>query len=144
MPHKLIIAALFALAFAPGTAHALKCVPPVLNDESFDEADVIFEGIVKTSQVKNAIVDRRRVKSKIHSFDVTRVWKGDALPDTITVAGDPDWGMDFAPGNPYLVIAERTEEEPGYLIPLCSYTRLTAAAGAGLKFLKDNKTPIQE
>lgn len=128
------------LVFMPASAHALQCTPAALDQSAYDDAALIFEGVVAREQTQSIGLNGQIVaQKKSHIFAVTKMWKGDENIQILSVDNDIRLPEDYAVGTPYLVVASIKDGQ--YTIPVCSYTRTLETAQDGLAFLNTTLTP---
>ncbi len=137
-----VIALVFAVlrVSAPGSAYALSCVPPVMNESVVEGADVIFEGVTgkgrRLTRAEAAALDAAGHTTlgggitdlRVFDFTVTKGWKGAADGRVIQVLRNTYWGDSFAGAGPYLVVGERVSDGL-YLAPLCGNTMYLGTTG---------------
>ena len=128
---------------APGSAYALSCVPPVMNESVVESAAIIFEGVAgprrRLSRAEAAVLDAANVIAegggienlRVFEFTVTKGWKEATKGQRIQVLRNTYWGDGFAAEESYLMLADRRIGDI-YLAPLCGptvYLRSAAASG---------------
>lgn len=134
---------------APGSAYALSCMPPVMNESAVQAAAVIFEGVAgsrrRLSRAEAAAPDVARVIAegggianlRVFEFTVTRGWKAAAKGQRIQVLRNTYWGDGFAAEESYLVFGDRRIDD-FYVAPMCGHTVYlrSAVASGQLKALE--------
>lgn len=126
-------AALIVLASFAAPAAALSCAPPVVNEETIQNAAVIFEGVV-TAERKMVGGEQEDVVEKLeatatYTFQVTRAWKGVAKGSVVQVQRNTYWGDGFDMGQAYLVFGTQGKEGAPLTAGLCGPTVLLQQAG---------------
>jgi len=122
------VATLVMLPVFATPAAALSCAPPVVNEETIQDASAIFEGVV-TAERKMVGGDEEDVVEKLektatYTFQVTRAWKGVAKDSIVEVQRNIYWGDGFAMGQPYLVFGTHRKEDGPLTAALCGPTVL--------------------
>ena len=138
------LALLALLPYAPDTAQALSCVAPTLNENTIDDAVVIFEGVPGRKRTLRYL-ERTAIKAagvatkgggiadlRVYDFMVTKGWKGVEDGGRVEILRNTHWGDSFSAEVPYLVVAERRIGDL-YLTSLCGSTvDLSWAAESGM------------
>ncbi len=126
--------------YAPGAAHALSCVEPVMNESVVEGAAVIFEGVTgrhrALSRAEKAALGAAgavplgggMVDLKVFDFTVTKGWKGTEEGQEIQILRNTYWGDSFATVGLYLVVGVQAARGL-YLAPLCGNTMYLGAPG---------------
>ena len=95
---------LILFAFGAGSAHALSCAVPQVDDTVIEGALVIFEGVVKSSR-SLSFIDKLNIKIgdlnqiggklkdlRVYAFRVTNTWKGVKQGEEVQVLRNTYWG----------------------------------------------------
>ncbi len=129
-----IASVLVVLSFyAPGTALALSCVAPTMNESVVEGAEVIFEGLTsRDRRLRRA--EKAALKAaglaplgggiddlRVFQFTVTKGWKGAVDGQEVQVLRNTYWGDSFATAGLYLVVGVQAVDDL-YLAPLCGNT----------------------
>jgi hypothetical protein len=137
-PLALVALALAALAAAvlvhpPKPAYACSCMMPPAPQEARDQAQAVFSGTASDVQPGKDGV--------LVTFDVARVWKGpdDARLTLATPASSASCGVEFVPGEEYLVYAFAQDGELS--TNLCTRTAPLANAADDITALGEGAAP---
>jgi hypothetical protein len=120
---KQLILPLVAFIIAlPAGAQAMDCVPAEVTEQTVEQADLIFEGIVREEALPADPADTSdTVRNATYHFTINKFWKGglDGAKDLL-VTRNIYWGDNLTVDAPYLVFADKTGD--GYQAPLCGNT----------------------
>ena len=122
------------VAFVIPRVNAMSCIPPVLNDETIEAADLIFQGKVLEAGPEPDSSDLQGMeRAQDFVFSVDKVWKGSVDSDRITISRNVYWGDGFTLDTGYLVVSQM--EDGQYHAPLCGNTTHIMSAGDKLEIL---------
>ena len=131
----------------PALAQACACPPGAPACEAVWQADAVFDATVATVA---PVVGKREVAGRTLTVDEKRVrfavrqsWRGGArgTAEVVTSATAADCGVDFKPGERYLVFAQRRSSDRQLFVSVCSLTTIFEPRGELAEYLASLATP---
>jgi hypothetical protein len=119
-----------------GFLYPCSCTEPPSPEEAFEDADVVFSGLVT-----NIVLDDSGYYYEV-TFQVIDVWKGEGLEEitVLTETYSDTCGYNFQINHEYLVYAYNYDW--GIYTNICTRTNLLEYASEDLEFLNSFDNPI--
>jgi Tissue inhibitor of metalloproteinase len=142
-----IALSVLAMLMLPALARACACPPGAPACEAVWQADAVFDATVATV---TPVVGKREVAGRTLTVDEKRVrfavrqsWRGGArgTAEVVTSATAADCGVDFKPGERYLVFAQRRSSDRQLFVSVCSLTTIFEPRGELAEYLASLATP---
>src|SRR4051794_22360562 len=139
--------ALLALLMLPRLAQACACPGSGPACQAVWQADAVFDATVATV---TPIVGKQEIAGRTVPVDEKRVhlavrqsWRGDVrgTAEVITSATAADCGVDFTPGQRYLVFAQRRASDRQLFVSVCSLTTIFDGRGELADYLASLSVP---
>jgi len=139
--------AALTLLMMPGLAQACACLASGPACQAVWQADAVFDATVVTVTPvagtrevagTNVTVDEKRVH-----LTVRQSWRGEArgTAEVLTSATAADCGVDFKPGERYLVFAQRRASDRRLFVSVCSLTTIFDGRGELADYLATLAAP---
>ena len=145
----LALCAALTLLLVARVAEACACLASGPACEAVWQADAVFDATVSTI---TPVVGKREVAGQMVSIEEKRVrlavrqsWRGDAprTAEVLTSASAADCGVDFKPGQRYLVFAQRRASDRQLFVSVCSLTATFEGRGELADYLASLAQPAR-
>lgn len=144
-----VAVAILLLLMVPALAEACACLPSGPACEAVWQADAVFDATVATV---TPTLGKREVAGRTVPVDEKRVrltvrqsWRGEAraTAEVLTGATAADCGVDFKPGERYLVFAQRRASDRRLFVSVCSLTTTYEGRGELADYLASLAVPAR-
>ena len=113
-----------------GTAYALSCAQPKMDETVITNAVAVFEGVAgkkhSLTWKQAAAVKKDKPAGRfagmenlsVYDFTIAKSWKGAAAGQTVSVLFNTYWGDNYVPGSKFLIVSPRKIGDM-FWTPLC-------------------------